>query len=214
LSGILDGIDGRTHHIAFSDPEMTGDAKPGAIVETRAYDDAAGRKRLSLATRSDLAIQAQISASGATWIDRQLLAKESALSGGGFGAEVRGAMERPIDHLVEQNLARRQGQRVIFARDLLSTLRRRELDAAAANLSAETGLSYRPSAEGDHVSGVYRRRVTLSSGRFAMIDDVMGFQLVPWRPALEQRLGQQVSGTSTAGGGIDWSFQRKRGLCL
>jgi hypothetical protein len=214
LSGILDGIDGRTHHIAFSDPEMTGDAKPGAIVETRAYDDAAGRKRLSLATRSDLAIQAQISASGATWIDRQLLAKESALSGGGFGAEVRGAMERPIDHLVEQNLARRQGQRVIFARDLLSTLRRRELDAAAANLSAETGLSYRQSAEGDHVSGVYRRRVTLSSGRFAMIDDVMGFQLVPWRPALEQRLGQQVSGTSTAGGGIDWSFQRKRGLCL
>jgi Protein of unknown function (DUF3363) len=193
---------------------MTGDAGLGAIVETRAYDDAAGRKRLSLATRSDLAIQAQVSASGATWIDRQFLAKESALSSGGFGAEVRQALDRRIDHLVEQGLARRQGQRVIFARDLLSTLRRRELDAAAANLSAETGLSYRPSAEGDHVSGVYRRRITLASGRFAMIDDVVGFQLVPWRPALEQRLGQQVSGTLTAGGGIDWSFQRKRGLCL
>ena len=52
------------------------------------------------------------------------------------------------------------------------------------------------------------------SGRFAMIDDGLGFQLVPWRPALEQRLGQQVSGTLTPGGGIDWSFQRKRGLGL
>ena len=211
---IIDGVDGRTHHLVFSDLEMTGDAKPGAIVETRAYDDAGGRKRLSLATRSDLAIEAQISAAGATWLDRQLLAKESALSSGGFGAEVREAMDRRIDHLVEQDLARRQGQRVIFARDLLNTLRRRELDEAAAKLSADTGLAHRPSAEGEHVSGIYRQRVTLASGRFAMIDDGMGFQLVPWRPALEQRLGQQVSGTLTPGGGIDWSFQRKRGLGL
>ena len=51
---IIEGVDGRTHHLVFSDLEMTGDAKPGAIVETRAYDDAGGRKRLSLATRSDL----------------------------------------------------------------------------------------------------------------------------------------------------------------
>ena len=64
---------------------MTGDAKPGAIVETRAYDEAGGRKRLSLATRSDPPIEAQVAALGATWIDRQLLTKESALSRGGFG---------------------------------------------------------------------------------------------------------------------------------
>ena len=209
---IIDGVDGRTHHLVFSDLEMTGDAKPGAIVESRAYDDAGGRKRLSLATRSDLAIEAQISAAGATWIDRQLLAKESALSSGGFGAEVREAMDRRIDHLVEQDLARRQGQRVIFARDLLNTLRRRELDEAAAKLSAETGLAHRPSAEGEHVSGVYRQRVTLASGRFAMIDDGMGFQLVPWRPALEQQLGHRVTGVMAPGGNVDWNFGRKRGI--
>ena len=68
--------------------------------------------------------------------------------------------------------------------------------------------------EGEHVSGIYRKRVTLASGRFAMIDDGLGFQLVPWRPGLEQRLGQQVSGTMTPGGGVDWSFRRKRGLGL
>ena len=211
---VINGVDGRTHHLVFSDLEMTGDAKPGAIVESRAYDDAAGRKRLSLATRSDLPIEAQISAAGATWLDRRLLAKESALSGGGFGAKVREAMARRIDHLVEQDLARRQGQRVIFARDLLNTLRRRELDEAASKLSADTGLAHRPSVEGEHVSGIYRQRVTLTSGRFAMIDDGLGFQLVPWRPALEHKLGQQVTGALTPGGGVGWYFERKRGLGL
>jgi hypothetical protein len=140
-------------------------------------------------------------ARGATWIDRQLLAKESALSGGGFGLDVREAMDRRIDYLADQGLARRQGQQVIFARDLINTLRRRELDEVGSKLSAETGLARRPSAEGEHVSGIYRQRVTLASGRFAMIDDGLGFQLVPWRPALEQRLGQQVSGTLTPRGG-------------
>jgi type IV secretory pathway VirD2 relaxase len=211
---VVNGVDGRTHHLVFSDLELTGDAKPGAIVESRAYDDAAGRKRLSLAIRSDLTVEAQVSAPGATWLDRQLLARDSALSSGGFGAEVCAAMDRRIDHLVEDNLARRQGQRVVFARDLLNTLRRRELDEATANLTAETGLAYRPSAEGEHVSGVYRQRVTLASGRFAMIDDGMGFQLVPWRPALEHRLGQHVTGTLTPGGGVDWNIGPKRRLGL
>jgi len=64
---IVEGVDGRTHHLRFSDLEMTGDAKPGAIVEARAYEDADGRKRLSLATRSDFTIDAQITAPGATW---------------------------------------------------------------------------------------------------------------------------------------------------
>jgi type IV secretory pathway VirD2 relaxase len=209
---IIDGVDGRTHHLRFSDLELTGDARPGAIVEARTYDDANGRQRLSLATRSDLTIEAQIWAPGATWIDRQLLAKDPALSGGGFGAEVREAMERRIDHLARNGLAERQGQRVVFARDLINTLRQQELDGVASKLSAETGLAHRPSAEGEHVSGIYRQRVTLSSGRFAMIDDGMGFQLVPWRPALEQQLGKQVVGVMAPGGGVDWNSGRKRGL--
>jgi type IV secretory pathway VirD2 relaxase len=209
---VIDGIDGRTHHLVFSNLEVTGDAKPGAIVEARAYEDANGSKRMSLATRSDLTVEAQLSSSGATWLDRQLVSKEPALSSGGFGTEVRVAVDRRIDHLVEQDLAGRQGQRVVFARDLLNTLRRRELDAAAAGLSAETGLAHRPSAEGENVAGVYRQRITLASGRFAMIDEGMGFQLVPWRPALEQQLGHQVSGVMATGGNVDWNFGRKRGI--
>src|SRR6516165_991351 len=211
---IVDGVDGRTHHVRFADVEFTGDAMPVAIVEVRAYEGPRGRKRLSLATRSDLPIEAQVTANGATWLDRQLLAREPAASGGGFGAEVRDAMDRRIDHLAAEGLARRQGQRVVFARDLINALRRRELDAAAANLAGETGLIHRPSTEGEYVAGTFRQRVVLASGRFAMIDDGLGFQLVPWRPALEQHLGQHVSGVMTPGRRVEWSFARKLGLSL
>jgi len=164
--------------------------------------------------RSDLTIEAQVTARGATWIDRQLLAKEPALSNGGFGADVREAMDRRVDHLVAEGLVRRQGRRILFSRDLLNTLRRRELDETAAKLSADTGLPHQSSAEGEHVSGVYRQRIMLASGRFAMIDDGLGFQLVPWRPALEKQLGKHVSGVMSPGGGVEWSFGRKRGLGL
>ena len=211
---IVEGVDGRTHHVRFADIEIAGDAMPGAIVEVRAYEDARGRKRLSLATRSDLPIEAQVTADGATWLDRQLLAREPAASGGGFGAEVRDAMDRRIDHLAAEGLARRQGQRVVFARDLINTLRRRELDATAANLAEETGLIHRPSTEGEYVAGTFRQRVVLASGRFAMIDDGLGFQLVPWRPALEQHLGQHISGVMMPGGRVEWSVGRKLDLGL
>jgi type IV secretory pathway VirD2 relaxase len=211
---IVAGIDGRTHHVRFGDLELTGDAAPGAVVEVRAYDDAEGHRRLSLATRSDLSIEAQVGASGATWLDRQLLAKDSPLSGSGFGAEVREAMDARIDHLVEEGLASWQGQRVVYTRDLLATLRRRELAETATKLAAETGLAYRPITEGEPVSGAYRQRVTLASGRFAMIDDGLGFQLVPWRPALERELGREVHGLVGARGIVEWSLGRKRGLGL
>jgi hypothetical protein len=131
-----------------------------------------------------------------------------------LGAEVRDAMEARVDHLVEEGLARRQGHRMVFARDLLATLRRRELEDAATKLSAETGLAYQPATEDEHVSGVYRQRVTLASGRFAMIDNGLGFQLVPWRPALEKELGREVRGVIAPGGSVEWSLGRKRGLGL
>jgi hypothetical protein len=103
---------------------------------------------------------------------------------------------------------------VIYARNLLDTLRRRELDAIGEKLAAETGTPFQKAASGEYVTGVYRQRLMLSSGRFAMIDDGLGFQLVPWSPSLERNLGKHVSGIARTDGGVDWSFGRKRGLGL
>ena len=141
--------------------------------------------------RSDLDIDTQVKASGATWIDRQLVAREPAsLGGGGFGAEVQSAMTARADHLIQQGLARRQGQQIVYARSLLDTLRERELDAAGAKLAAETGTPFQKAASGDYIAGAYRQRLVLSSGRFAMIDDGLGFRLVPWSPSLETKSRQ------------------------
>ena len=66
-----------------------------------------------------------------------------------------------------------------------------------------------PALNGEHV-GITQ----LASGRFAMIDDGIGFQLVPWQPVLEKRIGQHITGIMRSAGGIEWGFGRKRGLAL
>ena len=212
---VVDGVDGRTHHIKLPDLDAAGDSAPGSIVELRRFDDAKGERRVAIAVRSDLDIDRQVTASGATWLDRQNIAREPvALSDGGFGAEVRHALDRRAEHLIEQGLADRNGQRVTFARNLIDTLRARELEALGEKLAAETGQPFNRAGSGEYVAGAYRQRFTLASGRFAMIDDGLGFQLVPWTPSLEKQLGRHVSGVARDDRGIDWSFGRKRGLGL
>ncbi len=212
---VVDGTDGRTHHIKLPDLDAAGDSAPGSIVELRRFDDAKGQRRVAMAVRSDLAIEQQITAKGATWLDRQAIAREPvALGGGGFGAEVREALDRRAEHLIGQGLAERQNRGVSFSRNLIETLRRRELDAVGAKLAVESGRPFNKAAAGEYVAGAYQRRIALASGRFAMIDDGLGFQLVPWSPSLEKQLGRHVSGLARNDGGIDWSFGRKRGLGL
>jgi type IV secretory pathway VirD2 relaxase len=209
---VIDGTDGRTHHIRLPDLNATSDGAPGSIVELRRFKDAMGRERTAVAVRSDLPLAAQVESTGATWLDRQLVAREpTSLSSGGFGLEVQQAITARAEHLIRENLARREGQRIIFARDLLNTLRRRELDQEAARVAADSRLPYRPAAEGNVVSGVYRQRLELASGRFAMIDDGLGFSLVPWTPSLERHMGREVVGIARVGR-IEWTFARARGL--
>lgn len=212
---VIDGVDGRCHHVRLADIEAAGDGAPGSIVELRTFEDAQGRRRAALAVRSDLDIGGQVDADGATWLDRQALARPAAaLSDGGFGAEVRLALERRAEHLVGLGLAERKPGGTVFARNLIGTLRQRELDALGSRLAAQSGRSFNRAGSGDFVSGTYSQRFALASGRFAMIDDGLGFQLVPWTPSLERHLGNHVSGVVRADGGTDWSFGRKPGLGL
>jgi type IV secretory pathway VirD2 relaxase len=211
---VVDGIDGRVHHLKLPDIESASDGPIGGIVELRRFDDARGRQRIALAVRSDLNLEQQVTAEGATWLDRRLVAREGAeLSRAGFGAEIRAALDRRIDTLAEQGLARRDGDKVTIGRNLVATLRSREIDSVGRRLATETGLVHLPAEAGEAVTGVYRRRLSLASGRFAMIDNGLGFQLVPWIPSLERELGRQVNGIAGPGG-VEWSFGRKRDLSL
>jgi hypothetical protein len=86
-----------------------------------------------------------VTAPGATWLDYRLVERERmppAMSG--FGQEVRNAMEARAEHLAADGLARRQGPSIVPQRDLLATLRRRELDAARSRRVARPGLVGQP----------------------------------------------------------------------
>ncbi|MCA1200158.1 DUF3363 domain-containing protein [Sphingomonas sp. R647] len=207
---IVDGTDGRVHHLRFADLELTGDAQPGAIVELRSWEGGGKAPRAVLAVRCDLPLDRQVTAGGATWLDRQLLANRDGAAHRGFGACLRAAMAAREDHLIAQGLAQRRGGQVILAPRLVETLRTRDLRECATRIAARTGLVPRDAAPGTPVAGTYRERVSLASGRFAMIDDGLGFQLVPWRPALDRQLGQDVAGTINARGGVDWALDRSR----
>jgi type IV secretory pathway VirD2 relaxase len=151
-------------------------------------------------------------AMGATWLDRQLLAKTpEALGPTGMGAEVETSLRARRQWLFEQGLARDQEGQVRYARDLLRTLERRELAQAAADISARTGLRYLEVNVGEDLTGIYRRMLTLNSGRYAVIERSHDFALVPWRPVLERARRQMVTG-NVGGEGISWSIGIKRGI--
>jgi type IV secretory pathway VirD2 relaxase len=175
-------------------------------VRGRAYD----RTRLggsAVELLSHLPIEKQISAIGATWLDRQLVDGDSGFSELGFGSVARHAIKQREDFLVDHGLAERRNSRAVPDRDLLSRLRNREIHEVAKRLAAETGLAHRPLAARDRAEGIYRRSLLLASGKFAMLDDGLGFSLVPWRPVIEKRLGQNVAAI-LRGDGVSWQFGR------
>ncbi|MDR2012527.1 MAG: relaxase/mobilization nuclease and DUF3363 domain-containing protein [Rhodanobacter sp.] len=187
---------------------------PGDLAERgRQYDAQRLSGGVAVELKSHLPIERQTRMIGATWLDQQLIGGGKGLGDAGFGAEVKDALRQRADFLTEQGLAEQHGQRVILSRNLLATLRGRELEKAAKDITAETGLEHRPVADGQRAAGIYRRSVMLASGRYAMLDDGMGFSLVPWRPVIEQRLGQQIAAT-VRGGGVSWEVGQQRGPAI
>jgi hypothetical protein len=51
----------------------------------------------------------------------------------------------------------------------------------------------------------------LASERYAMLDDGKAFSLVPWKPVIERRLGQQLAAT-VRGDGVTWNLGRQPGI--
>ena len=183
---------------------------PNDLPERGRQYDAQRLGGVAVELKSHLPIERQARVIGATWLDQQLIGGGKGLGNLGFGREVKDALQQRAGFLAEQGLAEKRGQRVILARNLLGTLRNRELAQAAQDIATETGLEHRPVADGQRVAGIYRRSLMLASGRYAMLDDGMGFSLVPWKPVIEQRLGQQLAATMR-GGGVSWEIGRQRG---
>lgn len=186
---------------------------PPELRQKARTNDAQKSAGLEIELRTHLPIDRQVRAIGATWLDKQLIDGGAGLAAKGFGAEVHNAMQSRVDFLGSQGLAERRGQRLVLARNLLATLRERDLKAAGKALQDQTGHIYRPLKDGERANGIYRSSVRLSSGRFAMLDDGIGFSLVPWKPVAEQCLGQQVSAI-VRGPSATWQLRKERDISI
>lgn len=295
LTVVVDGIDGRTHHIANIDPVQLEDARIGGIIEIGraeatarpsdrtiaaiaeggiyrpsrhleqakfegrvpggdyesfvdahvrrlealrragiveridadqwripedfeshavAYD--AGRNRqASVRVLSALDLEKQIGADGATWLDLRLVSPDASdLASAGFGQQVREAMDQRRERHIDQGDAtRRQDGRTFYRRNLLATLREREVASIGAEIAASKTLSFRAATDGETVSGKFTGTMQLSSGKFAVVEKSHEFTLVPWRPVIDRQLGREVMGV-VQGGSVSWQLGRQRGLGL
>jgi hypothetical protein len=176
---------------------------PRDIIERgQAYDLSLGGG-LWVRTLSGLNLDRQIGCDGATWLDRELTARErSAITDGGFGREVNEALGRRAQRLVDVGLATTKDGHIHVPAHTVATLERLEIQRVGQQMARERGLTYFPTTPGDHISDRLTGVANLVSGRFAMIDNGLGFQLVPWQPLLEKRIGQQIAGLQRNDGSI------------
>ncbi|MDE2166256.1 MAG: relaxase/mobilization nuclease and DUF3363 domain-containing protein [Alphaproteobacteria bacterium] len=184
---------------------------PDHLERAAAYEGRQARDApVVVETLSTLPLERQLNSNGATWLDRELVGELPVpLRDSGFGREVRDALARRRQWLIEQELAREEQGRTIYRANMLRMLERRELTRVAGQLSGELGLEYVEAKSGERVEGVYRRSLDLASGRFAVIEKSREFTLVPWRPVLERSLGKPVSGI-VRGETISWTVGRQR----
>lgn len=194
---------------------------PEDFVSRAADYDARRGASASVRILATLDLEQQITSDGATWLDRELASHQrTPLTEAGFGQQVRQAMERRKETLLEQGHAWRAPDGSIRApRDLVSRLERQEIARVGPQMAAARGRTFQQAGFGEHLGGTLIGDANLASGRFAMIetfggDGGLGFSLVPWQPVFDRRIGQHITGVVRDGGGIDWSFGRQRGLGL
>ena len=197
--------------IVEREPDGTWIIAPDHLERAAAFERS--RLRASpvvIQTLSTLPLERQIAADGATWLDRELIAATPiSFRDAGFGKEARTALVRRQQWLIEQGLAERDQDQIVYRANLLNVLRRRELNRVGGQLSKELGLDYAEARPGQRVEGIYRRRVDLANGRFALIEKSREFTLVPWRPVLERSIGKTVAGIPR-GDTISWTIGRQR----
>ncbi len=293
LTLVVDGIDGRTHHVPGIDPALVEDAQIGSIIEvgpaetagrpsdrtiaaisedgiyrpsrhleqakfegrvpggdyegyvdshvrrlealrragiaeridadqwripedfeSRAATYDPGRNRqASIRVVSTVELEKQIGADGATWLDRRLVTPDaSELTPAGFGQQVREAMDQRREHHIEQGDATRSREgRILYRRNLLANLRKREVARVGAEMAESKGVPFRAAADGENVSGKFTGAAQLSSGKFAVVEKSHEFTLVPWRPVIDRQLGREVMGV-VQGQSVSWQLGRQRGL--
>lgn len=186
---------------------------PDHLQRCEAYErQRASRQPVAIETLADKPLVELARHDGVTWLDQTLASAAPLATGGGFGAEVRRALDLRRQWLVEQQLAESDDDSVRLRAGTLDKLRRREWRRTVARLGQELGLDYAESIPGEKIEGICRRQVRIAGKSYALIEKAHEFTLVPWRPVLERAIGKPVSGIVRETGSISWTLGRSRGL--
>ena len=195
---VIDGTDGRAHHVRFRGIDVFEHSPPtGGIVEVRRFggpDDQ--RPTLVLANRSDFDL-----ARSSNGVGRNLARSSPgrARADAAFHGWVRTRGPRRDDGSGRPSRGRR-ARRSAGPTDHSSPRPPRHAAAARAGCGRSQTIGRDRTAPlvgtaGEHVTGTYRQRLTLTSGRFAMI---------------EQRFGLPARAVVTNVGEAAWSTCRRR----
>lgn len=171
--------------------------------------EAARAKRLPIPLQRDnrLTLTQMETARGATWLDRALV--EEKLKGLPDDNPVRASAVKRLEVLKGEGL--QVGKDGKLPSETLNRLKDMDLQEAGENLSKSLGKPYVTAQDYGRIDGTYVQTIDRPSGKFAIIERSREFTLVPWRPIMERRLGQSISGT-IGGGGISWDVTGRRGL--
>lgn len=198
--------------VAFErDTDGTWAVAPDHVARAETFERAQAQFRpVQIEMLSPVSIERQVSAVGATWLDRELIAPTLKPENDGFGHEMREALDRRRQWLMAEGFAREEKGRTIYPARMLSDLQRAELSKTGKEIAVRQGKPFVETKRGDVIAGIYKRRIDLASGRFAVIENDRNITLAPWRPVLERNLGKEVSGIAH-GDKISWSLGRQRG---
>lgn len=165
---------------------------------------------VTVETLSSIPLEELPGAAAATWLDRELVANDPIpLRDAGFGRDVRAAQAARRQWLIAEGLAEEREGRTTYRRNLLETLRRRELLRIAERLSTEIGKPFAEASARTRIEGRLVRVVEATSSRYALVERSRDFTLVPWRSVMERQIGRNVTGIMRDSG-ISWTFGRQR----
>lgn len=184
---------------------------PDHVERAAAFEERTSRRRpVRVELISPVPLDQLLAGERATWLDRELVSTEpESVRDAGFGREVRAALAVRRQWLIDEQLAREGPDGPVYAKNMLATLRRRELLRVAAQMSDELGLDYLEAGQRLRFAGRLERRVDLVSGRFAVIASSREFTLVPWKASMERQVGRELD-VKVGSAGVSWTIGRGR----
>jgi Protein of unknown function (DUF3363) len=143
---------------------------PKDIVERgQMYDLSQGGDGLRVRTLSVLNLEKQIGSHGATWLDRELIAREhTATADSGFGRQVNNALSRRAQRLVEMGHATAKDGNIHISASNVATLQQQEVERVGQQMGhegANEGGGYPPiSRSANSATGGKKSRPKSSAG--------------------------------------------------